>query len=115
MYVAVALFESVYSLIFPTETMAYNTDYSDGSTPIYFPSLCFYSLPLFLCYSVLNSHQLELNRYFGNLSDIITVTSKPIISSGGGGATDIAFIVMGLVVGSAAIFGILLLSIYWKQ
>ncbi|XP_067937192.1 protocadherin gamma-B7-like [Watersipora subatra] len=64
---------------------------------------------------VLNANQAQLNSYFGNLSDIITVTAKPIISSGGGGATDIAFIVMGLVIGAAAIFGILLLTIYWKQ
>lgn len=66
-------------------------------------------------YSVLNSYQTELNTYFANLTDVITVTAKPIISSGGGGATDIAFIVMGLVVGAAALFGILLLTLYWRQ
>ena len=58
---------------------------------------------------------MELSNYFGNLSEIVTVTQKPIISSGASGATDLAFIIMGLVVGAAALFGILLLTIYWKQ
>jgi len=52
--------------------------------------------------------------YFANITNVITV-SKPIIATLGGGATDLAFIIMGIVVGAAGLFGILILTFYWRQ
>jgi len=69
---------------------------------------------LLLFCRALQLKQAELSMYFANITNVITV-SKPIIATLGGGATDLAFIIMGIVVGAAGLFGILILTFYWRQ